>query len=285
MLAALARFSLAVLAVLPAVGSSNAETVPSYAWLGQQPATVDTLAVRIPPPAGFERSALPRASFGAWLRSLPLKPAGAPVRLHTGVLKPRQDVHVAVIDIDVGTRDLQQCADAVMRLRAEWLFASGRSADIAFNDTGAGKPMAFSRWAAGERPRAVGNTLTWSAKAAPDAGYASFRRYMDTVFTWAGTHSLAMELAAKPVANLAAGDVFIKGGFPGHAVLVADIAQSRATGETRFLLVQSYMPAQDIHVLKNPRDPEGSPWYRLDFADVLETPEWTFARDSLRTWR
>jgi hypothetical protein len=40
------------------------------------------------------------------------------VLLYNGAPKFRQDVHAAVIDIDVGTRDLQQCADATMRLRA-----------------------------------------------------------------------------------------------------------------------------------------------------------------------
>ncbi len=75
---------------------------------------------------------------------------------------------------------------------------------------------------------------------------------MDTVFAWAGTHSLERELKPAALAGIAAGDVFIKGGFPGHAVLVADVVENRATGEKRFLLLQSYMPAQDIHVLKNP---------------------------------
>ena len=84
--------------------------------------------------------------------------------------------------------------------------------------------------------------------------------------------------------ELAAGDLFIKGGFPGHAVLVADVAESRATGERRFLLVQSFMPAQDMHVLKNLANADGSPWYPLAFGDQLVTPEWIFPRESLRRW-
>jgi hypothetical protein len=266
----------------PFATSAGAE--PRYAWRDRS-ASSDTLASRIAPPPGFERPAAAPASFAAWLRGLPLKPAGAPVLLHTGAPKPRQDVHVAVIDIDVGARDLQQCADAVMRLRAEWQFASGRPGDIAFNDTGAGKPIAFARWAAGERPHMSGRSLSWSRGAAPDASYASFRHYMDVVFIWAGTYSLERELTPKPVAELAAGDLFIKGGFPGHAVLVADAVENRDTGERRFLLVQSFMPAQEMHVLKNPPDADGSPWYPLAFGDRLVTPEWVFPRESLRTWR
>jgi len=253
----------------------------AYRW---QPTATDTLAARFAPPAGFQRAAAAPGSFAAWLRGLPLKPAGAPILLYTGAPKFRQDVHAAVIDIDVGTRDLQQCADAAMRLRAEWLYAMQRPGEIAFNDTGSGQPISFSRWAAGERPRMSGRALVWSRAATPDAGYASFRRYLDTVFTRAGTHSLERQLAAAPINDIAAGDLFIKGGFPGHAVLVADAVKS-AAGATRFLLLQSFMPAQQIHVLKNLHDADASPWYRLDFGDRLATPEWVFARDSLRRWR
>jgi hypothetical protein len=86
------------------------------------------------------------------------------------------------------------------------------------------------------------------------------------------------------VDDIAIGDVFIKGGFPGHAVLVADLAENKATGEKRFLLVQSYMPAQDIHVLKNPKTEDGSPWYSARIADQLVTPEWVFLKSALRRW-
>jgi hypothetical protein len=80
--------------------------------------------------------------------------------------------------------------------------------------------------------------------------------------------------------------VFIKGGFPGHAVLVIDMAINPATGERRFMLLQSYMPAQDMHVLKNPKAPDGSPWYPVP-ADKAElaTPEWVFPAGTLRRFK
>lgn len=58
---------------------------------------------------------LSEGSFAEYLRNLPLKPHGTKVKYYNGEEKPN-DVYVAVIDIDVGTRDLQQCADAVIRL-------------------------------------------------------------------------------------------------------------------------------------------------------------------------
>ena len=68
-------------------------------------------------------------------------------------------------------------------------------------------------------------------------------------------------------------------------MLVADVVENKSTGEKRFLLLQSFMPAQEMHILKNPAGTDGSPWYTLDFGDRLVTPEWVFPRDSLRTWR
>ena len=80
------------------------------------------------------------------------------------------------------------------------------------------------------------------------------------------------------------GDVFILGGFPGHAVLVVDVCENKSTGEKLFLIQQSYMPAQEIHVLKNLNNSEISPWYSVNFSGDLETPEWTFTKEQLMRW-
>ena len=211
-----------------------------------------------------------------------MKSAGAPVLLYTGAKKWRQDVHASVLDIDTGTRDLQQCADAVMRLRAEWLWSIGARDRIAFDYTGGGR-VPYSRVARGERPSESGKS--WKSGGKADASYAGFRRYMTGVFSYAGTYSLDRELKSVPGGTMPEiGDVIIKGGFPGHAVLVADMAENKATGERRFLLLQSYMPAQDIHVLKNPAERDGSPWYAAPISWPLVTPEWTFPEGSLKRW-
>ena len=67
------------------------------------------------------------------------------------------------------------------------------------------------------------------------------------------------------------GDVFIIGGSPGHAVIVVDMAVNPETHEKVFLLAQSYMPAQQIQLLKNNNDPDLSPWYSQEqmWAHVL----------------
>jgi hypothetical protein len=102
------------------------------------------------------------------------------------------------------------------------------------------------------------------------------------VFAFAGTATLSKELTPlSKIEEMEVGDVFIKGGSPGHAVIVVDVAVN-SEGKKVFLLAQSYMPAQDIHVLKNPSDAKLSPWYSADFGDILATPEWNFRKDELK---
>lgn len=254
---------LVALIALFAFAATEADARPTYGWITAERATSETLAQRIAPPEGFERIPAENGSFAHWLRGLPMKKAGAPVLTFTGKLKARQDVHTDVLDIDVGNRDLQQCADAIMRLRAEWLYSMRRDKEIAFNDT-------------------KGKRLKFASRSKRD--YQGLRRYLNYVFAYAGTYSLERELKPVSIEDMRIGDVFIRGGFPGHAVLVADMVENRTTGEKRFLLLQSYMPAQDMHVLKNPAASDGSPWYETDFGVALMTPEWVFPRNQLRRW-
>jgi hypothetical protein len=105
---------------------------------------------------------------------------------------------------------------------------------------------------------------------------------MKTVFRYAGTQSLSQEMKTISKDQIQAGDLFIKGGFPGHAVIVIDVAENAKTKEKIFLLAQSYMPAQEIHILKNFSNPSMSPWYSSDFTEELNTPEWTFYGQCLK---
>ncbi len=266
-----------LLAVLAAAASiPSAEAAIGYPW--SPAAGAQTIAQRFAPPAGYRRVAVAPGTYGAWLRDLPLKPAGTPVRLHNGRLKGNQRAHAAVVDIDVGRRDLQQCADAVIRLRAEYLYAAGRMSEIAFRFT-SGDEARFSRWAQGWRPRVRGNRVTWERGRPSGTGRASFRAYLRTVFTYAGTISVRRDLWHAGVDDIRIGDVFVQAGSPGHAVLVVDLAENDA-GRKVMLLAQSYMPAQDIHVLRNPKGPGA--WYPVRFGAGLETPEWTFRAGDLR---
>ncbi len=183
--------------------------------------------------------------------------------------------------MDVGERDLQQCADAVIRLRAEYLYGIGQYDKIHFNFTN-GFRADYSTWMEGKRIQVQGNDVTWVNQTGYADDYASFRKYLDMVFAYAGTLSLSKELKKVPLEEIKIGDVFIEGGSPGHCVIVVDMAENKDTGEKLFLLAQSYMPAQDIHILKNPKKGNGNPWYSTDFGETLITPEWKFDREDLK---
>ncbi len=208
-------------------------------------------------PQGYERIKLPSESFGSFLRKQPLKKETT-VYLYNGQPKYNQTAQYAVLDVSVGKRDLQQCADAVMRLRAEYLKQQQQS--ICFADN-AGKKYCWQQY----------KNRSWQS-------------YLETVFGMCGTLSLEKELKRRSWDQLMAGDVLIKGGSPGHAVIIIDIARHRQTGELIFLLAQSYMPAQDIHVLKNKNEKILSPWYRAPKDNIINTPEWTFYANQLRSW-
>ncbi len=240
----------------------------------------NTVQERISAPEGCERIDLPQGSFGEYLRNLPLKPDGSKVMYYNGEIKPN-DVYAAVIDLDVGKRDLQQCADSVIRLRAEYLYGKGLYDRISFNFTN-GFKADYSNWIKGSRIKVSGNEAGWeSGQGTTGAGYDSFRSYLDMVFAYAGTLSLSKEMKNIQIDELQPGDVFLKGASPGHCVIVLDMAVSKETGGKYYIAAQGFMPAQDMQILKNPANREGDPWYAVSSDEEIVTPEWTFTKDQL----
>ncbi|WP_273567871.1 DUF4846 domain-containing protein [Maribacter halichondriae] len=240
--------------------------------------TIDT---RFVIPQGFRRITADSASFAYYLRNLPLKPSGAPVTYFDGRTKPNRNIYDAVVDLPIGKRDLHQCADAVIRLRAEYFFEEEKYDSIHFNFTN-GFNADYPNWQKGKRIVVDGNKVFWKQSSQASDSYKSFWKYLEMVFSYAGTASLEKELKPTDLEEMKIGNVFIKGGFPGHAVIVVDMAVQESTGEKVFLLAQSYMPAQEIQILKNPINPNLSPWYSVDFGNTLKTPEWTFKKSHLK---
>jgi hypothetical protein len=241
-----------------------------------------SISTRFLPPQGFQRTKTAENSYANYLQNLPLKPHGSSVLFYNGEEKTEAEVYCAVVAMEIGNRDLQQCADAIMRLRAEYLFQQQQYEQIHFNFT-SGDRADYTKYAEGYRAIVKNNKVSWQKTGKTDYSYSNFRKYMDLVFTYAGTLSLNKELKQVPdIQNIKIGDVFIQGGSPGHAVVVIDVAENPKTKEKLFLLAQSYMPAQETQVLVNPSDAQLSPWYSIKFGTQLETPEWTFEKKNLK---
>ena len=220
----------------------------------------------IPVPDGYIRVEVKDLSFAQYLRNLALNTADNTVYSYDGsVIMGKNGYQYAVIDMDIGKRDLQQCADAVMRLRAEYLYHQKKYTEIHFNFLSDGKPRYYTGYTKSDR------------------SYPKFRKYMDYIFAYANTGSLKKELKKvnKPD-DIQIGDIFIQTGVPfGHAVIVVDVAKEQQTGKKIFMVAQSFMPAQSIHIIKN-YNKDLNPWYSVNFGKSLDLPSWTFYSSDLR---
>jgi hypothetical protein len=155
----------------------------------------------IPLPPGYTRENNEAGSFSEWLRKVTLK-KNKTVYKYDGSLKFDQSAQFAVIDMPVGNKDLQQCADAVMRLRAEYFYDRKEYNKIIFTDNNG---TAYQFHEPYTRP--------------------NFDKYLERVFGMCGSASLAKQLRDHiEMKNAEAGDVLIRGGFPGHAEIIMDVA-------------------------------------------------------------
>jgi hypothetical protein len=214
----------------------------------------------IPLPAGFERIKVSQNSFEQYIRYIPIK-KDKTIYLYTGQPKKDQQEQFAVLDISVGNKDLQQCADAIMRIRAEYFYSIKQFDKIRFADNAG---------------------LIYQLR--ENATRKDFDAYLENVFAHCGTLSLEKQLYKRSKMDEAnIGDVLIKGGSPGHAMMIADMAIN-SKGQKIFLLLQGFMPAQSIHIVKDFRNTDYSPWYIVNNEASIITPDWDFQPSQIRHW-
>ena len=240
-----------------------------------------TVDERYPAPEGYTKIDTNENSFENFLRNQSLKPYGEKALYYNGKSKKSNGVYDSVFDVNIGNRDLHQCADAVMLLRAEYLYSKGLYDEINFNFV-SGFTAQYSKWKEGFRITVEGNDASYYKAAEPSNTYESFRKFMDMVMAYASTLSIEKELISVNTAqDIQIGDVFIKGGSPGHAIIVVDMAVNNQNDKI-FILAQSNMPAQQTQILINPANEKISPWYSLKGEEKLITPEWNFDLNELK---
>ena len=234
-------------------------------------------------PEGFSYVKEGDSVYADWLLDLKFKKSRS-VYLYDGKLKSNQNVQYVVLDIDIGKRDLVQCADAAIKLKADFLFEKNRYNEINFIAT-SGDKLSFENWLKGTRWKEQGDKLiSYATTTNLNKIKNAYKAFMQLVFSYCGTYSLSKQLQqVNDVNAIKPGDIFIQGGFPGHSVTVMAVAKN-GKDKKIFLLSQGYMPAQDIHILKNYADPELSPWYEMSNIEPLNTPQWRFERGSLKRW-
>ena len=258
------------------IKGNGSKTINSVKAVNPDGMTIET---RYNVPAGYKRVAIEKGSFGYFLRNQKLKPYGEKALYYNGQAKRSEGIYDSVIDVEIGDRDLHQCADAIMLIRAEYFYQKKEYDKINFNFV-SGFNAQYSKWIQGYRINPNGKG-SYYKKTSPSNTYKDFRSFMNIVFGYAGTLSMEKEMKPQSLENMKIGDVFIMGGSPGHAVIIVDMAENDK-GEKIFMLAQSYMPAQQTQILINPADRNMGVWYSLKGKTVLETPEWRFPLEKLR---
>ncbi len=275
------------LSPVPALSPAPSFSPPPAATHDPAPAAVpfdfldetgDTIRTRFLLPEGYVRTA--GNDYEEYIRDLKLLPHGSPILQYDGKISPLNGWQAAVLRIDVGERDLQQCADAALRLRCEYLFSSSQYDRINYHLTN-GDPFSYAEYREGYRLQVNGNRTKMVKTADYDDSYAAFRKYLDVLFSYASTRSLRSESTPVPLDEMRVGDIFVVSGKPvGHCVIVMDLCENEA-GEKAFLIGQSSMPAQQIHIIRDPAT--SNPWlYAKDISFPYALAGWEFDEESLR---
>lgn len=241
-----------------------------------------TIRTRFTPPKGYFWENETEGSFSEYLVSFPLHPPNFPVRDFRAVPIAKQSNHVAILKIDVGEKDLQQCADAWIRLYAEYLWAQKRDSEIVFELT-SGQSFSWLDYRKGIRTKEKKSRVSFYKTGKTDDSYENFRRYLSVIFRYAGTVSLDREsVPLVQNSQIRPGDFLIKPGSPGHSGIIVGVSKN-ASGKKLYLLAESFMPAQDIHLLKNKENPAVSPWYELDIkSPQTVTAKYVFKPTSIK---
>ena len=244
-----------------------------------------TIITRFTPPKGYFWEKNPTGSFSEFMVNFPLHPKNFPVRDFNEVPITRQYNHVAILKIDVGDKDLQQCADAWIRLYSEYLWAQKRFDEIGFEFT-SGQFFSWNDYKKGLRTQEIKNRVRFIKTGKHDDSYENFRKYLNIIFRYAGTISLDREsFLLTQNSQIKPGDFLMKPGSPGHSVIIVGVAKNYA-GKKLYLLAESYMPAQDIHILVNREKAQLSPWYELDVnAPKTVTAKYIFKPTSVKRYK
>lgn len=236
-----------------------------------------------PLPAGYKRVALMQNSFGAWLRDYPFSKSDE-VYLFNGALSPNQNMQYRVLDLSIGTQNLQQCADAILRLRSEFYFEHKMYHAIRFPAKGV--EFVYTDYLKGYRYKLAGSKLVsvQESSALAEPSKTSLHDFLQIVFAYCGTYTVYEASVSIRANEVMPGDMLIKPGSPGHAMIVMDIAENIENGNLIVLLAQGFMPAQSAHVVKNEQDVSLNPWYLLQDETVL-TPGFNFNADCWYKWK
>lgn len=248
----------------------------------------DTIVERIDTPFKFSRIPAEKGSFADYIRNYPLKNSAEPLLLYNGNKKQNQEAHAAIFSLPLENRDLQNASGSIIALYAQYMYKMAMEDKISFHFTNGGenKWLDYKKNAASKRTvrtEIAGNLKKWTEYEKPADRNEIFKSYVRNVL--AHTSILSMQIydsEAVDFENLRIGDILMDMANHKHVCLVVDMCENSENGERAVLLAQGFSPAQEFHVIRNPKR-INDPWYYIDDMIVpLETPEYTFPKESWR---
>ncbi|WP_179336903.1 DUF4846 domain-containing protein [Winogradskyella ludwigii] len=234
-----------------------------------------TIVSRVNIPNGYKRVDYAKGSFETYLRHYKLKAFGSKIINYDDTNYFWQGGHIGILEISVPKNGLQQCADALIRIRSEYLWDSNRKDEIGFNFT-SGHYCSWTKYADGYRPKVNGNKVSFHKTASANSSKDNFYKYLNLIYMYSGTLSLYNELESVSAKDLKIGDMLIKGGSPGHIVMIGDEVVNK-NNEKLFVLFQGNTPAQSVHLVKNLEYSAISPWYQLEDDAIILVSNYTFS--------
>ncbi|KAA3654775.1 MAG: hypothetical protein DWQ10_17615 [Calditrichaeota bacterium] len=221
----------------------------------------ERLSKRFPPPDGFTRVPVRSNSFAAFLRSLPVKPVASPVLDYKNrIVKDGADTTVAaVVQLNIKGKKLEQCMDILQRLFAEYCIQSGQEKKIGFLLPDKTK-FFWHEWREGWRPVRAKDKYPLQKIGHQARSRDTFEDYLKEIFYHSGTQTNYFGLKKIAPAHVSIGDMLIKRGPRGHAVLITDMVEN-SEGIRMALFAQGDTPACQLHILQNT---SGMPWIPLD---------------------
>jgi len=241
-------------------------------------------------PKGWER--VVQNSFHSWVLVQPL--SEDLVKTYTGqTVYGVNTIYKVKFDYDIGDQDLHQCADASIYLNALHKYDNEDYDKIIYHFTD-GQEYSYLQYLAGYRPknklvdgRSTTHLIYTHNLRKPS--YRNFRMYLDIIWSYAGSWSLDKydTYHIKPGFAMP-GDIFVKGGFPGHVITIIDVIENIETGKRKYMLAESYMPAQEQYIVVNTEEhgvnPQLDLWFDIEEDKMLSTNRWSFKPKQLKRY-
>lgn len=235
-----------------------------------------TVTTRFNPPTGFKGVEAPANSFGAYLQNFPLRKYDAkPLRYNSDSDSLEEDKSTgvaSVLDIDlIHKRNLQIAPNSLILLYSKYLYNSQLYSDISFKlSTTPVFECDYNTWTTGGRLNVQGNKITWCKEHTANCGHkdvelgtndSTFKWYMQNVMLYTSMASFKSNLykVQKNDANI--GDVifFADSNVPS---IIVDMATD-SSGNKIYIAACGGTPACEIHILKNEKNADMSPWQNL----------------------